>query len=327
MKALFMTYLSCKSTAMLFMLLLCPIRLMAERPYDQTWYDSLSKGSIRAFAGVENFRGLPDAGWEDNNGYNFGAEGTLPLMERWGAGIQAGGSFGVYNLAGKGSSHKHSKNVEKQGFATIGIFKKCRCDTRWGIGLAYDLMLTDNFSIYAQSPWLSQWRAQCAFCIGLKNEIGVRGSLHGKHFSKAFDYAVCRYKVSYRAISQATCYWKHLFNGGVESTIWAGVPFSKRLDQRRSAHAGKYIIGGEIGVSFWDYWTLVARAQYVQPSTKRGSSGSHEYGNNIAIAIVYDFGSPGCQMSPLSTWEPFMPLANNSNFLVDSKAKTTLKPR
>lgn len=280
----------------------------------------LPKLNMRAFAGADSFRGLPDAGFEDNSGINLGIEGAYPLTSYQGIeglGLQLGASYGAYNFAGKGHYRRHAKKIESQTFLTLGAFKECSGSSPWSFGVAYDGMLADNFSVLAQAVWLSQWRLRTSFFISPLDELGANVSLHTHSFNKTYHFSGCRYKVSFTCISQATAFWRHFYRGEACTTLWVGAPLANRLDQSHSRRPGRFIIGGEISVPFCSSWELTGRAQYMHPASKKRSAASYEYGTNVAFAIYYNFGK-SCVGT--SCAQPYMPLANNSNFLIDARA-------
>lgn len=276
------------------------------------------------FGGVDSFRTVAD-GWETNYGAFIAGMATAeispfavhaPLFD--GCGLQLGGSYGAYNPAGKfGAPSKHSS----QGFITFAAYKRCLYNSPWGAGLAYDVMLSDNFGSYAKSPTLMQWRGKISTLISPSDECGIQGSTATSCSSDRSKYFGCSLNFKYRAISQGSLFWTHQFDCGSCTTIWAGIPFAKRLDQGFTSRSGQFLIGAEIDAPLAYNWTLNGRAQYMHPATTRKYVRSSEYGCNITVAVQYDFGGGSCYSTECA--KPYFSLANNSNFLVDSKIATT----
>lgn len=284
--------------------------------------------TTQLFFGVDDFRGIPDSDYGDNSGLIVGAQGAAPLpyLDCYGLGLQMGASYGAYDFAGRGFTHRNQKDIQSQGFVTFGFFKRPLHRSPWSAGLAYDVMLNKNFSIYSESPTLTQWRAQLACFFGDFDEFGLWASWSGPTTHKSYRYYdLCGHKISYRAVAQFNFFWRHICENNVETAVWIGVPFAKRLNRTLSEYPGKYIVGGKICVPFGDAWELAGRAQYVQPATKKGPFGSRDYSTNIAIEIGYDFGGNATKSPAAAPWTPYLPLANNSNFMVDVKTRTTLK--
>lgn len=274
--------------------------------------------------GVENFRGLPDAGGSDNYGVKAGGEVATPFpyLSKYGVGLQIGGSYGAYDFAGR--AHSHVRGVQSQAFLTAGLFVRPHGDSSLSVGIVYDWMFNNNYAQYAANPTLEQVRGQIAYYITACDELGVWGTYDTRKARKIDHHRTFDFCIDYRAISQGNIFWRHLFGQGVESTVWFGVPLRNRIDRSRSNKPGKYIIGLEFAVPFFESWAIVGRACYMQPGTRNGPVGSREYTSNIAINLVYYFGGdPNISRrdSSAQAWMPYMPTANNSNFFVDSAVK------
>lgn len=283
---------------------------------------------VSAFVGIDNFRGIPDADAGDNNGVLVGLNiaSPLPGLKSHGVGFQIGGSYGAYDFAGRGHT-RHNKAIQSQGFVTAGFFIRPQPCTPLSLGVVYDVMFNQNFSLYAEDPLLQQVRGQIAYFLGSCNEIGVWGAYETASSHKIYKNRTYDYTISYRAISQANLFWRHLFSGGVESIVWAGAPIRNRLNKDHSKRPGKFIVGLELSVPFLESWALIGRASYMQPGTKKGVLGSKEYTSNIAINLVYYIGgNPNLSEDPSTgAWMPYLPLANNSNFFVDASTKVKFK--
>lgn len=288
----------------------------------------LTDFTYQAFGGVDHFRGIPDSDYGDNNGLIVGLQGAAPLpyLGSSGIGFQAGASYGAYDFAGRGFTNKNKKDIQSQGFTTFGLFKRAMPCSPWSVGIAYDIMFNQHFSIYSESPTLTQWRTQLACFFGDYDELGLWASWSGSTSHKTYRYyTVCDHKLSYKAVSQCNFFWRHIFQNNTETSVWVGVPFVKRLNRKLSEYPAKYIVGGKISVPFGDSWDITGRAQYAQPPTKKGPQGSRDYGCNIAIEIGYNFGGNSTKAPAVAPWNPYLSLANNSNFMVDAKSQTKIR--
>lgn len=279
---------------------------------------------VSAFVGVDNFRGIPDADAGDNNGalFGFNVATPLPYLKNHGVGFQLGGSYGAYDFAGRGHT-RHNRAIQSQGFLTAGIFIRPQPSLPLSMGIVYDWMFNQNYSIYAENPTLHQLRGQIAYYVTPCDEVGVWGTYDVTKTHKVYKHRTFDYRITYRPISQANLFWRHLFAGGVEATVWLGVPVRHRLNKEHSERPGKYIVGVEMAVPFLDSWALIGRACYMQPGTKSGPLGSKEYTSNIAINVVYYFGGDpnGAEDCACAAWMPYLPVANNCNFFGDAATK------
>lgn len=299
-----------------------PENAQAKRTLANQYY--LTDIGVSAFIGVDNFRGIPDADAGDNSGalFGFNVATPLPYLKECGIGFQLGGSYGAYDFAGRAHT-RHNKAIQSQGFVTAGFFFRPQQCTPLSLGITYDWMFNQNYSLYAESPTLQQVRGQLAYYVTSSDEIGVWGTYDVAKVHKVYEHRTFDYRITYRPISQANFFWRHLFSGGVETTAWAGLPTRNRLNQEHSKRPGKFIVGCEITVPFLDSWALIGRACYMQPGTKRGALGSKEYTSNIAINLVYFLGgNSACgEKNASPAWMPYLPVANNSTFFADVETK------
>jgi len=274
---------------------------------------------MRTFVTVENFRGIPDAEWGDNYGLNIGVTTAfpIPIWREDGIGMQAGVSYGAYDFAGRGFGYKHNREIQSQTFLSIGFFKQMTVCSPWSIGLVCDWMFNKNYGVYAESPSLFQWRGQSAWMFSPQDEVGFWMTYSDTTSHKRHTYHIYTHEISFRPISQLNFFWRHLFCSGVTTNLWAGIPYHERLAYRLSRFPAKFFLGGEIVAPLEEQWQLLARASYAHPDTKRGYQGNKEYGCNIAIELAWNFGYNGISQA----WSPYLPLANNSNFLVDARSR------
>lgn len=294
----------------------------SEYPWIPSWDLSSSEIGLSCFGGFESFRGIADSNIGDNNGAHVGAElaSPVPYLSNCGIGFQLGGSVGAYDFAGR-TSHHHSEAIQYQEFVTAGFFIYPSAFCPIGIGITSDWMFNQNYGGFAQSPTLQQYRAKVSYFVTPNDEMGFWGSYDGGKVHKVHNFGFIKSRLTYRPIAQLNFFWRHFFGGGVESNVWVGAPFRNRLSRIGSNRPGKYIVGAELSVPFFDSWALVGRGTFMQSGTKKGRLGAREYVSNIAVDLVYYFGgNPNANKSP--AWSPYLPLANNSNFFVDVCTKS-----
>ncbi|MBA3602214.1 MAG: hypothetical protein H0W50_00880 [Parachlamydiaceae bacterium] len=277
---------------------------------------------LSVFGGVENFRGIPDGHGGNNHGIctGFNAGSPVPGFNQYGLGLQLGGSAAVLDFAGRGRTSRNGKSVQGQEFITAGLFLRALPHMPLSIGVVYDCMFNQNYGVYGEDPTLQQVRGQFAYYVSSCDELGVWGTYDIKKTKQIQRYSFYDYKIAFRPIAQANLFWRHLFGNGVESNVAIGYTLRNRLHRYHSNRAGKYIVGLELSVPFLDSWLLVGKASYMQPGTRRGEQGEMDYASNISINVVYFFGG-NPNTSESCAWMPYLPLADNTNFLVDSASK------
>lgn len=259
---------------------------------------------------VDNWRSFPEGSWEDNFGIyasgNFGAR--VPYFDRFGVGVQAGSSFGVYDFAGRGSSYINSNKTQKQLFLTAGMFRQAPDYRGLNLALVYDGMVNWNFGAFAMNPYLSQIRFLASFQDCFYDEIGVFGTLST---NTAYD-TIFGYQTKFCAISQINLFWRHTYQNFAQTNIWVGMPYKNGLTKTKEL-PGIFIIGACFSVPLNENWNIEGHGVYMHPNSKNDIFSSRSYASNVSFGLTYTFGgkyTPGVQ--------PLLPLASNSNFLVDS---------
>lgn len=280
--------------------------------------------SLSLSAGVENFRGIPEYDGGNNYGVcvGFNIAGPVPYFCKYELGFQLGGSYAALDFAGRGWNSRHRTSIQSQEFLSMGLFLRPNPKMPLSAGIVYDWMFNQNYSVFGKNPTLQQLRGQFAYFVTNCDEVGVWGTYDIKKTSKTQNFSAFDFEIIYRPIAQASFFWRRLYGNGVESNIWVGSPIRNRLHRRGSNRPGKLIVGLELDVPFLEDWILIGKASYMQPGTKRGVSGEREYASNIVINLVYFFGgNPNTTES--QAWIPYMPTADNSNFLADMATKTS----
>jgi hypothetical protein len=291
------------------------------------------------FAGADSFRGVSDGTNQNNNGFVTGLNGAAPLpwLGAYGIGGQLGGSYGAYDLNGRSSNDPNDanpqfSNVQQQIFVTAGVFRRADADHRLSAGFAHDWMFNNLFGTYANSPTVSQWRVQVAYALGACNEIGLWGAIRDRSSTRN-NVGAPGLTQTYQAIDQLNLFWHHKWQRfGGDSWLYVGMPDQRRLNQNPANAApsgaggslGEFILGANWLVPISDCVSVYANTVYMKPSAHPGVA------SNGAIAATQEFWdiSVGLAFYPQRaarsstvagrTWMPYMPLANNSNFFVDT---------
>jgi hypothetical protein len=192
-------------------------------------------------------------------------------------------------------------------------------------------MVTSNFGVFGSSPMLSQFRFQVAWATNDYNQVGLWSTIQDQTANRATG--ALGTPVSYRAIDQLNLFWDHQFGAsGAVSRLYIGTPLGNRLAQTPNGFPvggtggtlGALILGSNWTVPINDRVSLYANGMYMAPSARPGISGS---GAAASAQEFWDV-SFGVSFSPRGnarsrniagrTWLPYLPVANNSSFLVDS---------
>lgn len=254
----------------------------------------------------DNFRSLPEGSWEGNTGafLSLNLKAALPKGYR----IQLAGSYGLYDWQGRTSTpHQKPNALQQQGFLTGAVAREDIFQTDFNFGVAFDGMFNKNFGVFAVDPTLSQFRAQAGYLINAGNELGVWGSVYTNTAHKVSNQV----PLSFRAISQVNLFWTHYFNNCAYAMVWGGIPCGKGL-MYRSGRPGSFIVGARIQAPLSSCLLLSAHGAYMGPRRSCNGIGSKNYAANVCFGLTYLFGQRFARQSP------YMTLADNSNFLVDT---------
>jgi len=277
---------------------------------------------IVGFAGLDAFKGVADSDYQSNfgavTGLNMGSQ--LSVLGDYGLGWQTGLSYGVYDLDGRTAENDPARS-QTQLFVTTGFFHKAKCDQRLSFGLVYDWMFNDQWGVNGNSPTLGQWRGQVEYAVSGCNAFGFWGTARDLGSRQTVVEMNERGIVTDRAISQANLFWHHKFCSGADSYLWVGVPDHGRLDTTEGGSLIDWTFGASVQVPLTCKLALYANGAYFHPSAAAGDTAAIESGWNVGMGIVWHFGggARSCAINGKCA-DPYMPVANNSNFLVDEHA-------
>lgn len=255
---------------------------------------------------LDHFRSLPEGSWEGNFGGFTSLNISTSIYETLQG--QIAGSYGLYDWAGRSSApFKNPKTLQQQAFLTAAISRETPCPSGINFGIAYDWMLNKNFGVFAVDPNLSQVRGQVGYLFDSCNEFGVWGTVdtHTAHEETQ------EIPLKFRAVSQVNLFWCHYFKNCAYTMIWAGTPYKRGL-MYRSGRAGQFIVGARFSVPLTEALSINGHAAYMAARRAPDGIESKNYASCICLSLTYSF---GCKQAALS---PYMSLADNSNFLVDT---------
>lgn len=276
-----------------------------------------NQGFCQAFAGevsiaYDDFRGISEGSWNGNTGgvvaINLGTTFYDAL------GVQLGGSYGIYDWCGRDFTISSDPvTVQNQGFVTGGFFYKTPCSSGLQAGIVLDWMFNDNFGVFGLDPNFGQLRFQAGYLLNGTQEFGLLGTTN-LHTAKKSAFEI---PISYRAVAQISLFWRYFFQNCSEMMIWAGIPYNESL-MFPGERAGQFIVGTALRAPLTPCLSLEAHGVYMGPQGDFATPPFMNYSANICIGLSYSFGV-GSQ-KPYKRWEahPYLPAANNSNFLVDA---------
>lgn len=255
---------------------------------------------------LDDFRSLPEGSWEGNMGalLSLNLKALLPKSFS----VQLAGSYGLYDWAGRISTPiKNTKAFQQQGFLTGAASRETPCRSGFNIGLAYDWMFNKYFGAFAVSPYLSQLRGQVGYLIRGGNELGVWATINTNTSHKESQ----QLPLQFRAISQVNLFWCHYFKNYAYGMLWGGTPYRRGL-MYSSGRAGRYIFGARFQAPLTHTLSIFGHGAYMGAKSAPNGNESKNYAANICFGLTYSFGHRKAQFSP------YMNLADNSNFLVDT---------
>lgn len=270
-------------------------------------------GIIAAF-GFDSFKGYPDGTGPSNFGVVTGLNGATPVpgLSDYGIGWQTGITYGVYDLDGA----LGSPAAQQQTFVTTGIFRKGREDQRLSFGLVYDWMFNREQGTWGGSPTIGQWRGQVEYALSDINAVGLYSCVRDLNNRQA---VIGGYTLETRGISQVNMFWHHKFCTGADSWLWVGLPERNRLVYGGSL--GDWIVGMSLQAPLSERLALYGNAEYMHPSAAAGPAATVEASWNVGAGICWYFGGNAISHSLNGKcWTPYLPVANNSTFLVDQGA-------
>jgi hypothetical protein len=275
-------------------------------------------GSV-LFSGIEAWRSPSDLSFQSNAGVVTGGNLGVPVvgLSDYGVGLQFGGSVGAYNLDGRVPVTGHESEVMQQVYVTAGVFRRAFEGSPISAGLVYDWQYDDSYGALATHPFLGQWRAQIGYALSACNEIGVWGTFRDRRDSQLVNTEVGFASVDERPVSQVNLFWHHNFQSGADSWLWAGVPEHEKVDGE--GRLGEYTLGAALNVPITASVGLYATGGYMRPTARAGQLASQEDAYTIGFGLAFYPGRTARTRSVAGNcWMPYLPVANNSNFLVDS---------
>lgn len=280
---------------------------------EETPTSNTEEKSFVSFAGdvslaLDNYRSLPEGSWEGNMGAylsaNFKAMFPMDFL------LQVGGSYGLYNWAGRASAPFATTNMlQQQGFITGALSRETPSSSGVNFGVAYDWMLNKSLGVFAVNPFISQVRAQLGYLIHCSNEVGVWASINTNTSNKESASV----PLQFRAISQANIFWTYHFKNKAFTTLWVGTPYRQGL-MFTSGRAGTFLVGTRFQAPLTRHLSIMGHGMYMGAREASAGEASKNYAADVCFGITYAFGAENVRN------QSYMPIANNSNFIIDTNA-------
>jgi len=286
------------------------------------------------YAGWSSWTSAAQALMPNNNGgvAGFDIASPVPYLAADGIGVQAGGSFGIYDWSGV--SILQTGGHQRQNFFTLGAFRQPDFRGPWwqrfGAGFAYDYSANSEFGIYRDNVNLRQWRGKFAIELTDHQEIGALGSWHSGQ-ATSVRAAQNSFPMDFRSASQISLYYKYTFDNNANLELsWAPGETSTISNLNTSAYHYGYhdVIGIGAQVPLNDYFALFVNGTYAfENSFPNANLNLTPFSDAFVSLFGIKFFWGGDAATPAwqrRHWEPFLPNADNGNFLIDGMFGTLL---
>ena len=253
------------------------------------------------FAGLDIAKEPADLGVNENFGYRFAVNWGLPLVERWGLGLQLGTAINYSRTALHFLPALDGTVDHFQSFTTLGIFQRAPCGWNWAI--VHDFRYDDYYDRF----FTGQWRGQLGREFGAKDEIGFWGTLHDR------NDATERFgpPLSLRPLNQINFYWRHVWPYDAVTRAWIGFTDDHDgnglVDFTATRVRHPFVFGGDVVIPLNRSLAFFGEAQFVTPNDSGTVSAT--------FGIVW---YPGAGRDrPRGNFEPLMPVANFTSMPLD----------
>ncbi|MFO1021945.1 MAG: DUF6666 family protein [Planctomycetales bacterium] len=295
--------------------------------------DCCDKYGVVGTFGSNAFKGFSDFSGQSNFGMVAGVNVGIPIglqrLEEYGIGIQAGASYGVYDFMGRSYSVTENSASQEQMFFTLGAYHRAQECQHLSYGLVYDWMANDNWGIFSNEPFMGQWRGQIEYIIDDSNAVGLQGALRDRGDSQVLGPAYGGATAHYSPISYVNAFYHHTFQSGADYHIYAGIPDGGRPagNVPGGGSLGQFIVGTSWNVPVTDRLGVYTTATYMRPTAGPGALGSTEETWNLGLGMAWYPGRNSCSPTVAGRCNmPYLPLANNGNFLVDMGVNPAVTP-
>ena len=215
--------------------------------------------TLTLFAGPSGSKQPQDLGVNAHFGGRLAANYGFALYEPAGLGAQAG-LAGVYQDDAVRVFEALGEDTDRgQLFATAGLFQKREL---WNWSVVYDALYQDQWA----TATLSQFRGRAGVHLTHRDEVGVWGTKNDRGADVFFQTL----PIELRPISQVNLFWRHQYESGAYTTLWAGVAEGHEemtlllTDDNRLSTSP--VIGADFRAPLNDFCSLYGEANFLLPA-------------------------------------------------------------
>lgn len=188
--------------------------------------------------------------------FNWG----LPLSEQLGLGLQIGtgitstaNAVRVYELLGESTGRT-------QSYTTVGISQRV---DRWSVGVVHDFLYADYYDEFS----LGQWRTRLSNDLTDSDQLGLTLFLRSYGDTGTFGDST---PVSLTPIDQFHAYWRHYWETGAQTSLWAGIAEGHGEDNAVTGYSPpkdqQFLFGSDVYMPLSDSLALYGECNMIMPT-------------------------------------------------------------
>ncbi|MFO0882739.1 MAG: DUF6666 family protein [Pirellulales bacterium] len=265
---------------------------------EETWRDNFS-----IFTGINGAKQPQDLGINANLGGRLAFNSGFALSRDRGIGLQVGVAYDYSQNAVGVLKFIDGTRSREQLFTTVGVFQRHDSGINWALG--YDILNQNYFDNFL----LTQWRGRIGYQWNEYNEFGVWGAVRDRQDDGSILGFV---PVHLRTINQANFFWRHTWETGPQTMMWAGLASSHSknifvlpIDEMTGVTP---IIGASINVPLNDWLSIYGETNLILP----GDSGTVDAFLGFTITP-----SGGAKAAPYRRFAPMLPTGGSPSMAVD----------
>jgi len=258
--------------------------------------------TLEIFAGIEGSKQPQDYGANANLGGRAHLNWSRLVIPDYAIGLQLGTAINSTGNAVRVFELLGETTGRTQSFTTAGVFQRTPGGLNWAI--AYDFLYQESFDQF----FLGQWRGRLGYQVSCCDELGMTVQLSGEREAGLFNAT----RVTLDPISQGSIYWRHRWETGTETTLWAGLAeghgesnpitgFSPPKDE-------VFLFGADILAPLNDKLAIYGETNLMMP-TDTGAVDAY-----LGIQWYPWGGARGSRRTP---YAPVLPVAGSTSFSVD----------
>ncbi|MCX5797682.1 MAG: hypothetical protein NTY77_19505 [Elusimicrobia bacterium] len=284
-------------------------------------------GTVLAAAG--SWHSSPDGSYPENLGWSAGVDAAAPIpaLEQYGLGAQFAWSYGQFDLNGRASASP-DYTVQQQQFYSLGLFRRPDPSgswwLRWGLGAAHDFSANRSAGTRADIFTLRQWRLKASYDITRAHGVGMWGVLHQGDADVPRSATVVDI---YRSVDQLNFFYRYHLPEGGSLSAYLGPGIGGTITNGRTGviqlggHPFKYTFGADARVPITDHLALFGDLAFAKPNIAPGKSGNASVLSTYSLQAGLRFywgGNARVRDDTGRHWMPYLPDANNGNFIAQS---------